>query len=84
MNSKSTFIKAALAKYPLDASVKAKSNQRTLVELISRFPNSGKGLKVYKKTWQDHHYWTIYHVEVKGPRQVKYYGLEYKFGELKS
>ena len=71
-----------MQKYPIDAAVKAKPGERNLVELIGRFPQNGKGMKVFKKTWPDDCYWLIYDVKMRSAQSARMYGLHYWNGEL--
>ena len=50
-------IKRALQRFPMKETVKAKPGQFSIVEMVSRFPKNGLGVKIYKKTWPENSYW---------------------------
>ena len=57
----------AIRKYTLAEVVKHRSygaGQRSLIELISRYPGHGVGFKVFKKTWPEGSFWHVRHVEM--------------------
>ena len=80
----SNFIKAALQKYPLNSAVGAKSGQRNLMELVSRFPKQGAGMRVFKKSWPDNCYWEINYAHMRSVKTGRLYGIQYWNGERKS
>ena len=50
-------IKRALQRFAIKETVKAKPGQFSIVEMVSRFPKNGLGVKIYKKTWPENSYW---------------------------
>ena len=40
------------------------SGQRNLIELISRYPGQGTGFKVFKKTWNEGHFYHVKDVQM--------------------
>jgi hypothetical protein len=79
--SSSNFIKCALQKYPLNSAVTAKSGQRNLIELVSRFPKQGSGMKVYRKTWPENSYWEVYYANMTAAKAGRLYGIKFWQGE---
>ena len=80
---KSQFIKRALLKNPINENlIKAQHGERSLAELISRFPKKGKGMKVWKKTWPENSYYHIMHVHQNTPKTYRYYGVKYWDGQI--
>ena len=77
----SNFIKAALQKYPLHEAVGAKPGQRNLIEMVTRFPKQGTGMKVFKKTWPEDCYWEIYYAHMRSVKTGRLYGIKYWQGE---
>jgi len=37
--------------------IKAKPGQLNIIEMVTRFPKNGLGVKIYKKTWPENSYW---------------------------
>jgi small subunit ribosomal protein S34 len=61
--------------------VSAKPGQRNLVELISRFPKQGAGIKVFKKTWPENCYWHVFYTKMSTDKAGRMYGIKYWEGE---
>ena len=78
------FARTAMRKFPLADSVKAKPGQLSLTEMITRYPNKGVGMKVWRKTWPANSYWQVMHAEHRPQKNTKLYGVLYWDGELKS
>ena len=56
-----------IRKYTLHEIVKHRrlgAGQKNLIELISRYPGQGLGFKVFKKTWQQDHFYHIKKVDM--------------------
>merc|ERR1711990_1028475 len=58
------------------------SGQRNLIELISRYPGQGAGFKVFKKTWNEGHFYHVKDVQMFNGRYGKVYGYLYKNGQM--
>ena len=52
-----SLIKRALQQFPLKETIKAKPGQLNIIEMVTRFPKNGLGVKIYKKTWPENSYW---------------------------
>ena len=52
-----SLIKRALQLFPLKETIKAKPGQLNIIEMVTRFPKNGLGVKIYKKTWPENSYW---------------------------
>ena len=52
-----SLIKRALQQFPLKETIKAKPGQINIIEMVTRFPKNGLGVKIYKKTWPENSYW---------------------------
>ena len=79
-------IRKALLKYPQLDSVKegSRTGQRNLVELIARFPQNGKGMRVFRKSWPEDSYWQVWKVQMTSEKAGRVYGVRYWKGELLS
>ena len=52
-----SLIKRALQQFPIKETIKAKPGQLNIIEMVTRFPKNGLGVKIYKKTWPENSYW---------------------------
>ena len=52
-----SLIKRSLQQFPLKETIKAKPGQLNIIEMVTRFPKNGLGVKIYKKTWPENSYW---------------------------
>ena len=52
-----SLIKRALQQFPMKETIKAKPGQLNIIEMVTRFPKNGLGVKIYKKTWPENSYW---------------------------
>ena len=62
--------------------IKAKPGQFSIIEMVSRFPKNGLGVKIFKKTWPENSYWKIMHANLKGEKGGKLFGVQYWQGSL--
>ena len=77
-----SLIKRALQKYPVPETLTSKPGERNLIELLSRFPNKGVGMKVYRKTWPENCYWHIYYNKLTSEKSGKVFGIKYWNDEM--
>ena len=49
--------------------------------MISRFPQQGAGMKVFKKTWPENCYWEVYYAKMSSQKAGRLYGLKYWQGD---
>ena len=77
-------MKFIYSKYPLHESIKSKSGQYNLPELVMRYKSLGVGMRVFKKTWPENCYWEVYHVTKKSDKAAQFYGVKYWDGERAS
>ena len=50
--------------------------------MITRFPHNGRGMKVWRKTWDESNYFLVKHVEMSTKKSARMYGLKFQNNEL--
>jgi len=68
--------------YPLPSSVKPRPGAHNLPELVTRFPDNGKGMKAFRKSWPADSYWLLMHINITSNKTARLYGIQYWKGEL--
>ena len=55
---------------------------KSLVEMLSRYPGNGVGFKVYRKWWPENMFFHVKRVELFAPRFGRMWGIKYKDGKI--